>query len=145
MINFMMVDMNESIGSKEDLYNFMLENDLIDSVSLLNPDMEENPTYLWGNNRINYIFISPALAEVALKAGHHQFHQHFTTDHKGVYLRFRADDLFATELMDKTHTSYRRLRLGRRDIMERYVGILEHLYKEHKILERTQAIGQELV
>ena len=53
------------------MYNFSLENDLLDSVSLPNPDLEEDPTYLWGTKMIDYIFMTQALAEVALKVGHH--------------------------------------------------------------------------
>ena len=54
-----------------------MHNNLVDSVSLLNPDLEKDPTYLWGSKRIDYIFVTPVLAEVALKAEHHQFHQYF--------------------------------------------------------------------
>jgi len=31
---------------KTDLYDFFQQNDLIDAVSLLDPDMHDNPTYL---------------------------------------------------------------------------------------------------
>ena len=78
------------------LADFLLDCNLVDSVSLLNLDLKLHPTYLWGSKRIDYIFVMPALAEVALKAGHHQFHQHFISDHKGVYIQFRADDLCDT-------------------------------------------------
>ena len=117
----LMADMNEATGEKGRLTDFIMECNLIDTVALLNPELEKDPTYLWGKKRIDYILVSPALAEIALKAGHHQFHQYFITDHKGVYIRFRAQDLFDTHSMDKTHKSYRRLRLGRRDIVERYL------------------------
>ena len=136
----LMADMNEYIGDKGELADFLLECDLVDYVSLLNPYLELDPTYLWASKRIDYIFVTPALAEVALKAGHHQFHQHFISDHKGVYIQFRAHDLFDTQLMDKSHKSYRRLRLGRRDIVERYLEKMEYRYEAHKILERAEAL-----
>ena len=82
----LMADMNEYIGDKKDLYNFCQSNDLIDSIALMNPDLDNNPTYLRGSKRIGCIFISPALAEVAVKAGHHQFNQHFVSDHKSIYI-----------------------------------------------------------
>ena len=84
--------------------------------------------------RIDYILDTLVLVEVSLKTGHHQFHQYFILDHKGVYIQFRAQDLFDTQLMDKRHKSYRRLRLGRRDIVERYLEKLGELYKDHMIL-----------
>jgi hypothetical protein len=138
-----MADMNEYIGSG-DLANFCLENDLVDVVAMLNPALDKDPTYLWGNKRIDYILASQKMAEVAIKAGHHQFNQHFISDHKGVYVQFKADDLFDTDLMDKSHASYRRLRLGRRDIVERYILRLETLYTDHKVLERAEKIASKI-
>ena len=66
------------------------------------------------------------------------------SDHKGVYVQFKADDLFDTDLMDKSHASYRRLRLGRRDIVSKYILRLETLYKEHRVLERDQTIASKI-
>ena len=134
-----MADLNEYIGTG-DLANFCLENDLVDVVAMMNPDLEKYPTYLWGNKRLDYILISSKLAEVAVKVGYHQFNQHMISDHKGVYVQFKAYDLFDTDLMDKSHASYRRLRLGRRDIVSKYILRLETLYKEHRVLERAKPL-----
>ena len=84
--------------------------------------------------------MTPALAEVALKAGYHQFHQHFISDHKGVCIKFRAHDLVDTQLMDKSHKSYRRMRLGGRDVVESYLEQVEDMYEDQKILERAEAL-----
>ena len=54
-----MADMNEYIGQKEDLYNLCKENNLIDTVTLLNPEMDTDPTYLYGTKRTEYTLISP--------------------------------------------------------------------------------------
>jgi hypothetical protein len=138
-----MADMNGYIG-EDDLANFCLENALVDVVAMLNPALDKDTTYLWGNKRLDYILASQKMAEVAIKAGHHQFNQNFISDHKGVYVQFKADDLFDTDLMDKSHASYRRLRLGRRDIVERYIIRLEELYTEHKVLERAEKIASTI-
>ena len=127
-----------------DLFNFYLENNLVDAVAMLNPALDKDPTYIWGNKRLDYILVSSTLTKVAVKAGHYQFNQHFISDHKGVYAQFKADDLFNTYLMDKSHASYRRLRLGRWDIVERYILRLEALYKEHKVLDRTEIISNKI-
>lgn len=84
----LMSDMNEYTGDMGELSEFCTTCDLVDTVALLNPDIETDPTYLYGSKRINYIFTTPALAEIAIKAGHHHFHQHIISDHKGVYLHF---------------------------------------------------------
>ena len=51
-----MTDLNDHYCVKGDLYNFRLENDLIESVSELNPDLKNDPTYLWDTKQIDYIF-----------------------------------------------------------------------------------------
>jgi len=141
----LMADMNEFIGGKKALHIFCQTTNLIDSISLLNPDLHSDPTYLWGKKRIDYILISPSLAEVAVKAGHHTYHQHFISDHKGLYIQFKASDLFDTATMDKSHAAYRRLRMGRRDIVDRYITHLKGLYKTHDIWNRAEYWAQKVL
>ena len=81
-----MADMNENICTNGDLAKFCIDTYLIDAVGMLNPSQSSDPTYLYGSQRIDYIFVTPALTAIAVKAGHHQFDQHFMSDHKGVYL-----------------------------------------------------------
>ena len=120
-----MTDINECIKTNGDLQDFCLENDLIDTAGLLNPAQTNEATYMYVTKLIDYIFITPALLAMAVKAGYHQFDQHFVSDHKGVYLQFLTEDLFERKLMDRSHESYRRLRLGQRDIVEIYITRLE--------------------
>ena len=47
-----MVDMNEFIWGRKYIYDLWQHNDLIDLVSLLDPDMDDDPTCLWGSKRI---------------------------------------------------------------------------------------------
>jgi len=101
----LMADMNEFIEERKDLHDLFQHNDLIDAVSLLDPDTHEDPTYLWRLKRINYIRISPALAELTVKVGHHQFNQYFISNHKGVYLQFQANNIFDTATMNRSHAS----------------------------------------
>ena len=126
-----MADMNEFIGEKKALHKFCQSTNLIDSISLLNPDLYSEPTYLCGTKRIDYIFISPSLVEVVVKAGHHNYNQHFVSDHKGLYTQVEASDFFDTATMDRSHASYKRMRMGRRDKAERYISHLKDLYKNH--------------
>ena len=63
----LMADMNEYTGDKGSLYDFCIDTDLIDTVALVNPEIEQDPTYIYGRKRIDYIFTSPALAAVAIK------------------------------------------------------------------------------
>ena len=111
----------------------------------MNPDLHSDSTYLWGTKMIDYIFIYPSLAEVAFKAGHHNYNQHFVSDHKGLYIQFKVSDLFDTATMDRSHASYRRLRIGRRDIVQRYISHLKDLYKNHDIWDRAEHCAQKVL
>lgn len=112
-----MADMNENIGDGKEVHNVCQHNDPIDSVSLL-------ATYLWGSKQIDYILILPTLAEISVKTGHHQFNQHFTNDHNGIYIQFNAIDIFDTANMDHSHVSYWRLCMSRRAKVTRYISHL---------------------
>ena len=101
----LMADINEFIGDKKALHKFCQITNLIDSISLLNPELHYDPTYLWGKKRIDYIFISPSLADVAVKAGHHNYYQHFISDHKGIYIQFNTSYLFDTATMGRSRAA----------------------------------------
>ena len=131
-----MAYMNEFMGDGKDLQICCQQINLIDSISLLDPGLNIDPAYLWGSRRIDYILISPTLAEMAVKAGHHNFHQHFISDHKCIYIQFKAGGIFEASTMDKSHASYRELRMGKRDIVDCYISHLENLYKKHHIWQR---------
>ena len=119
----LMMDSNEDITDGGDFSMFSQNNDLVDIAPQFDPLLAQSPTYLHSSKRLDYIILSPHLAEIAIKEGHHQFHQYMVSDHKGVYVHFRAEDLFDTETMDRSQLAYRRLRLCRRDIVEKYIKI----------------------
>ena len=98
--------MNDFIGEKKASHKFCQSTNLIDSISLLNPDLHSDPIYLWGAKKIDRILISPSLTEVAVKAGHHNYNQLFVSGHRVLYIQFKASDLFDTATMDRSHASY---------------------------------------
>ena len=81
---------------------------------------------------------------MVIKTGHPQFYQHFTSDHNVVYLQFRTDNSFSTELIENIHSSYGRLCMGKRDIVDQYIEQIDKLYEDHKVLDRAQAIQQAI-
>ena len=140
-----MMDSNEDIKEEGAFANFAKNNDLVDIAPQFDPLLAEDPTYLHSKKRLDYILLSPNLAEIAIKAGHHQFHQFMVSDHKGVYVHFRVEDLFDTETMDRSQLAHRRLRLCRRDIVEKYITKLEQLFNDHRLLPRTEALASRLL
>ena len=140
-----MMDSNEDIIDEGAFASFAQNNDLIDIATQFDPLLAQSPTYLHSSKRLDYILLSPHLAELAIKADHHQFHQHVVSDHKGVYVHFRAEDLFDTDTMDRSQMAYRRLRLCRRDIVEKYIAKLEQLFEEHHLLPRAEALASRIL
>ena len=100
-----MTDANETLAEGKSFASFIDSTNLIDVMELLNPSLIKDKTYLWSDRRLDYIFVSPGIKDAAVKAGHHNFHQHIISDHKGVYVHFKASELFATGKMDETHLS----------------------------------------
>ena len=64
---FFMADMNKYSGDKGELHGFCVKNSLVDTIYILNLDIETDPTYLYGTKRINYIFTTDVLAETPIK------------------------------------------------------------------------------
>ena len=110
----LMMDSNEQLQEGKPLHDFMVKNDLVDAIEQINPTLRDNKTYLDGTKRIDHIFLSPEMVEIAVKAGHHLFHQHFILDHKGVYIQFSAKQFFNDPTEDQTYFSYRGLKLSKR-------------------------------
>ena len=127
----LMMDSNEKLEVGKPLYDFMVGNDLMDAMEQLNPSAINDKTYLEGSKRIDHIFLTPDLAEIALKAGHHPFHQYFISDHKGIYIQFQAKDFFDDPTVDQTFFSYRGLQMDKRSMVEKYVEKLESIYNDN--------------
>ena len=85
-----------NIGEKRGFYEFARDNDLIAIVPQFNLSAAFDTTYLRGSKRI----ISHNIVEFSIKVGHHRLWQHIISDHSGVYLHFRVEDLVGTTTMD---------------------------------------------
>ena len=95
--------MNAYIDAHRDLQDFCTDNALVHTIGLLNPTLLLDKTYLHGSKYTDYIFLSAALSELAVKLGHHQFDQYFISDHKGLFVHFRAGDLFDNREIIRSH------------------------------------------
>ena len=79
----LMMDSDEDITDAGDFAMFAQNKDLVDIAPQVDPLLAQSPTYLHSRKRLDYILLSPHLAEIAIKAGHHQFHQYMVSGHKG--------------------------------------------------------------
>ena len=64
------------------------------------------------------MFMTEGIKHAVVKAGHHLiYNRHIVSDHKGVYVHFKADRLFDIAEMDWSHLIHRRLALHKRDVV----------------------------
>eukprot|EP00957_Ditylum_brightwellii_P198845 15156457-Ditylum_brightwellii.AAC.1 len=77
-----------------DLCTFLIENELVDAFHHLHPDAIPPNTYQCIENRIDYIFITPALTPVLKAVGFLPFNVPFLTDHGSIFADFEEDILF---------------------------------------------------
>ena len=101
----LMMDANEDIAEKSNLAKFARDNDMVDCILICDPQLANDSTYINMNNRIDYIFIFPNLVNILLTAGHYLSDQHIISHHKGIYARFREEDIFHTKHLDSVHCS----------------------------------------
>ena len=139
-----MLDSNETLAEGKEFKAFTENVHLTDAMETLDPSLLEDPTYLWGKRRIDYILLSQGVVGAAIKGGHHPFHQYVVSDHKGVYVHFDARELFAVGTADLSHISQRKILLSHRDIVLKYITKLESLYKEHRIMPRLDKIRLQI-
>ena len=96
----LLMDANEDLADGSSLSKFVEKTGLLDAVAELEPNLQRDPTYLWSPRRLDYVFITPSLQPAVVRAGHHPFHQHLVTDHKGVFVYFLTEELFDTAEID---------------------------------------------
>ena len=71
---FLIIDSNEYLKDEGEFSLFTKNNDMVDVATQFDPLLAHAPTYLYSNKRLDYILLSPNLSEIAITAGHHQFH-----------------------------------------------------------------------
>ena len=96
------------------------------------------------SKRIDYVFVTGGVEDAIISVGHHPFHQHLVSEHKGIHVQFLASKLFDSGLADKYHMSMRKLKTTNRGSVKEYIAKLEKLYAHHKIWERLQVLEHRL-
>eukprot|EP00957_Ditylum_brightwellii_P030217 2287185-Ditylum_brightwellii.AAC.1 len=92
------IDANETDNIGTGLQTFLLENDLEDAFTHLHPDIAPPHRYQRSDNRLDYIFITPALI-LALKAvGFLPFNVPFLTNHGALFANFDKEILFFSDM-----------------------------------------------
>eukprot|EP00957_Ditylum_brightwellii_P072581 5515762-Ditylum_brightwellii.AAC.1 len=88
------MDANNDDQVQSDFRRLYCQNDLVDVFAHLHPGITQPNTYQRGDNRIDYIFITPALKPALRSTGFLPFNVPFTSDHGAAYADFDEEILF---------------------------------------------------
>ena len=91
------IDANDTDNEGTDLNGFLMENDLVDAFRHLHPDTTPPHTYQQSSNRLDYIFVTPALTPALKASGFLPFNVPFFSDHGALFAEFDKTILFMGE------------------------------------------------
>eukprot|EP00957_Ditylum_brightwellii_P193212 14711746-Ditylum_brightwellii.AAC.1 len=117
-----------------------MDNNLVDAFRHLHPDVTPPHTYQQSNNRLDYIFIMPALTPALKAIGFLLFNVPFLTNHGALFSDFDKTVLFMGELDNPLDQSCQKLIANNPACRDKYVGILSKLFDDHKIIEKVKEL-----
>eukprot|EP00957_Ditylum_brightwellii_P078702 5983879-Ditylum_brightwellii.AAC.1 len=85
---------NDANLANSDFKKFHINNDLVDVFAHLHPTVTPPPTYQGGDNRLDYIFITPSLVPALRSTEFLPYNIPFTSDHGAASVDFDEDLLF---------------------------------------------------
>ena len=138
------MDANDKKGGDTNLQKFLNKHDLMDAHEQLHHHCTPPNTHQQGQEQIDYVFITPALAPALLSAGFLQFNVPFISDHCTLHVDFDADILFNGEMPNVLEPNARNLVESNPAAQEKYVSTLEQSFINSRIRERVKKLEHDL-
>eukprot|EP00957_Ditylum_brightwellii_P142991 10894954-Ditylum_brightwellii.AAC.1 len=138
------IDTNETDSNGTGLQTFFIENDLVDAFSHLHPNTAPPNTYQHSNNRLDYIFISPALILTLKAVGFLLFNVPFLTDYGVIFADFDKEVLFLGDTDNPLDTAQRNLVANNPACHDKYVKLLSKHFKEHNMCGKVADLNNKV-
>eukprot|EP00957_Ditylum_brightwellii_P149546 11388126-Ditylum_brightwellii.AAC.2 len=138
------INANETDNIGTGLQTFLLGNELIDAFSHLHPDIAPPHTYQHSDNRLDYIFITPALIPALKGVGFLPFNLPFLTDHGALFADFDKKILFLGDMDNPLDIGQRNLVANNPACHDKYVKLLAKLFRQHKICEKVAELNDKV-
>eukprot|EP00957_Ditylum_brightwellii_P000692 54421-Ditylum_brightwellii.AAC.1 len=132
------IDVNETDAETTDLHKFSHNNDLVDAFKHAHPDITPPSIYQQSNNRLNYIFLTPALLPALLPVGVLPFNVPFLTDHGSLLADFDEEILLQGSINNPIDGTRRNLIANNPICRDRYVEILFDLFNTNNIPNKVR-------
>jgi hypothetical protein len=116
---------------------------LIDIWKRRHPTIPEPNTYLRGKTRIDYVLISPAIANSVQQAiGYEPFHHTAATDHRGIFLDLATEHAFGGRTDNLESASQRTLQTKRHSTKVAYIRAAASYGKANNLFDRLHQLNQ---
>ena len=112
----------------------------MDPHTLLHTETPPPPTYIRGNSRLDFFFISKSLLHSVERAGILPYNSVFEGNHRPCYLDFSAQSLFQDTEYPISPLTRRGLQLLDLRKVKKYVATFENQTSYHKILEKLEVL-----
>jgi hypothetical protein len=135
----LMGDFNEHIQDHNSfLQEVSLKCTLIDIWKQRFPQVAEPHTYLRGSRRINYVLISQELGPAVTAVGYEPFQYTLPTDHRGIFIDFRLDQLFGGAHNPLPAAKHRKLQSKYPECRKTYIEAAFTHGQAHNLFDRLR-------
>jgi hypothetical protein len=115
---------------------------LIDIWKRRHPTIPEPNTYLRGKTRIDYVLISPAIANSVQAIGYEPFHHTAATDHRGIFFDPATEQAFGSRTNNLESASQRTLQTKRHSAKVTYIRAAALHGKANNLFDRLHQLNQ---
>jgi hypothetical protein len=135
------MDANTSATSEE-LATLRVNTNMVDAFKTKHPTMSHPKTYYRGRHCLDYVYVTPYLAQSIERVGYAPFYEIGKYDHRLLYVDFRWERVFRHKL-DVTQARGRQLSTNNRRVTKKYTSTLLKLEKKagiHKGISRIREL-----
>jgi hypothetical protein len=125
----------------QELTTLRTNTNMVDAFATKHPTMDHPKTYFRGSTCLDYVYVTPYLAQCIDKVGYAPFYHMGKYDHRFLYVDFRWEKVFKHKI-DITQARGRQLSTNNRRVTKKYLQTLHKLEKKagihkgiHKIRE----------
>ena len=133
----LMIDANATIDTDQKLESFVQSCDLHD----LHQQDPSPSTYIGApSRRIDYIFGCGSVRQYVARSGTLAYSEGPQSDHRGLYVDLRIDDIFSHNTSKMLSPSSRSLHTGNPEHIERYHKSMIRYYTQHNMIQRIDQL-----
>ena len=141
----MIGDTNDDVYKSERIELFLQDNEMYNAIS----EIHEGPgpaTYDRGTKCLDFVAVSKSIAPLAItRCGYLLFYHGIFSDHRGVYIDIKTEEIFQRALPDTNRQIYKRFTTNQIIKCERYISKLDRHLDESKIYNKVQELKREMI